>query len=77
MKRNRTNEHGLTSDTIFNALREQHPKAHRIARRGQRVCLWRKPARGEEPGINSEYIIEDLGGFDDFRLTRDGRLTTR
>ena len=75
--RSRTNAHGLTSDEVLRALRGEYPKAVKIARRGSTVCLWRRPLSGEEASLNSGCVIEELGEFDSFRYTSDGRLTTR
>lgn len=74
--RRRTNQHGLSADYILGTLRSMYPKAHKIARRGDDVCVWRDPKRGETP-LNSEYIIDTVGPFDSFRLTATGKLTTR
>jgi len=74
--RKRTNQHGLSADYILSTLRSMYPKAHKVARRGDDVCVWRDPKRGETP-INSDYIIDAVGSFDSFRLTGAGKLTTR
>lgn len=75
--RRRTNINGLTSDFILDVLRLDYPRALDLRRRGDAFCILRKPGIGEALKSNQRGVWEELATFDEYRLTADGRLTTR